>query len=88
VSDYKLTQSGRDQRRAARHLGNIGATIILPNGDQVRCIVKDFSKSGALLLVTSVLGLPDAFELQAIAGPRRSVRVVRRGAGRVAVRYT
>jgi hypothetical protein len=87
VSDDKPALRGKDQRRAERRLGNIGALIILANGDQMRCVVKDFSKTGALLIVSSVLGLPNEFELQAIGGPRRSVRVVRRGSGKVAVRF-
>jgi hypothetical protein len=80
-------RSPRDSRRAERKPGNIGALIILASGDKLRCVVKDFSKTGALLIVSSVLGLPDEFELQAIGGPRRNVRIVRRGAGKVAVRF-
>jgi hypothetical protein len=77
-----------DKRRADWRLGNIGASMILPNGDHKRCIVKDFSKTGALLLVQTVLGLPDQFELQANGSVRRHVQVVRRGAGKVGVRFT
>jgi hypothetical protein len=78
----------KNSRQAERRPGNIGALIVLTSGKQLRCIVKDFSKSGALLIVPSVLGLPDEFELQSIGGPRRSVRVVRRVAGKVAVKFT
>jgi hypothetical protein len=81
------TPRTQNSQRAERRPGNIGALILLTSGKQLRCIVKDFSKSGALLLVQSVLGLPDEFELQSIGGPRRSVRVVRRVAGKVAVKF-
>jgi len=76
-----------NKRRAERHKGNFGATIILPNGERHRCIVKDFSKTGAMLLVKSVLGLPAQFALLADGGPKRAVEVVRRGSGKLAVRF-
>jgi hypothetical protein len=87
MSDHKPLPPVKDQRRAERRAGNIGAFLMLPSGERQRCIVKDFSKTGALLIVPSVLGLPDEFELQAMGGPRRSVRIVRRGAGKIAVRF-
>jgi hypothetical protein len=87
VADSKTLPQRNDARRATRMPGNIGAFIILASGDRLRCIVKDFSITGALLIVPSVLGLPDDFELQAVGGPCRCVNVVRRSAGKVAVRF-
>jgi hypothetical protein len=87
VVDSKAPPQPNDARRAARKPGNIGAFIILANGHRLRCIVKDFSITGALLIVPSVLGLPNDFELQAVGGPCRCVNVVRRSAGKVAVRF-
>ena len=87
MSYVKTPQLPADKRRADRRPGNIGATIVLGDGKQQRCIVKDFSKTGALLLVQSVLGIPAEFELQAVGGPRRRVEVVRRGSGKIAVRF-
>jgi hypothetical protein len=77
----------RDSRSAERKTINVAAIIHMPDGYRMRCFVKDFSKTGALLVVATVLGLPNEFPLQAIGGPRRNVRVVRRSAGKVAVRF-
>ena len=76
-----------ERRGAVRHIGNIGAVIILANGERLSCIVRDFSKSGALLLVSSVLGLPVEFLLHAHGGPTRKVATVWRGSSKVGVTF-
>ena len=78
---------GREPRQAVRQPGNFSATIILDDYSRIRCLIKDFSKFGALLAVPSVLGIPDQFHLLAVAGPRRRVLVVRRSPSRLGVRF-
>lgn len=81
------TQSGTEQRRSERKLGNFGATILLETGQRIRCLVKDFSKTGALLIVPSVLGIPDRFVLLVGSGFSRNVLVRRVGPSRLGVRF-
>jgi hypothetical protein len=78
---------GAERRRSPRHASNLSAVIILDNGERIRCVVRDFSKSGALLVVPSVLGIPAEFNLQAATGQVRRVKVMRRGTSRLGVRF-
>jgi hypothetical protein len=88
---HKLMMISKPQRphdrQSERRPGNFGAYIVLSNGHKIPCVVKDFSGSGALLLVNSVLGIPGDFVLQAINGAHRNVQVVRQGSGKIAVRF-
>ena len=77
-----------ESRAAQRYAGNIGATILLPNGERIGCVVKDFSATGASLVVTGPVDIPQEFELKAHNGPTRHVEVVRRRAGTIAVRFS
>jgi hypothetical protein len=88
MSFGKIPSKKADKRATDRVPSALGATIILANGERIRCIVKNFSKTGALLTVASVLGIPEQFDLQAARGPARRVTVVRRSASQIAVRYT
>jgi hypothetical protein len=76
-----------NKRATGRVQANISAAIILPTGERIRCHVENFSKTGALLSVESVLGLPSEFELDAGNGLRRRVEVMRRGSKRLGVRF-
>ena len=76
-----------DRRRAVRRPGHLGAFIVLANGGNIRCLVKNHSTIGALLAVQSGQGVPTEFDLQVAASPLRSVQVVRRDAGIIAVRF-
>jgi hypothetical protein len=75
---------GFERRRGVREKADISAHIVLPASHLVRCQMKNFSTYGALLTVSSALGLPDAFELRGL-GRECHVRVARRGIGRAAV---
>jgi hypothetical protein len=79
--------TGAEKRCDPRRPGNFGASIVFDNGMRVRCLVKDFSKSGALLMVPTILGIPPKFNLQASTGQVRRVEVRRRGTGRLGVRF-
>ena len=77
---------GLERRRALRERTDVPAYILLTTGQNVKCRVTDFSKTGARLEVPSGLGLPNAFELR--AGARTyQVIVVRRGIGHVGVKF-
>lgn len=78
---------GIEKRRAVRHAADFNATIMLDGGTVVRCKIRDFSASGAQLMVPSVLGMPDEFMLQAPTGHARRVKVLRRGAAKLGVRF-
>ena len=87
MSIEKQKPGGAEQRCDVRRPGNFSASIVFDNGMRVRCLVKDFSKSGALLMVPTVLGIPPEFNLQASTGQVRRVEVRRRGTGRLGVRF-
>jgi hypothetical protein len=87
VSFNRPKRTPDERRRAPRHPVDFGATLILDGGTVVRCKVKDFSVGGALLVVPSVLGMPEEFLLQAPTGQARRVRVCRRGIARLGVSF-
>ena len=87
MSFYEKHTISRERRQAVRQPGNFSATIILDDYSRIRCLVKDFSRLGALLAVPSVLGIPDQFHLLAVAGPRRRILVVRRRPWHLGVRF-
>jgi PilZ domain-containing protein len=76
-----------ERRDAPRHQTSIAARITMPGGKSVRCCIINMSSSGALLLVSSLLGVPEHFDLQDNAGEVRRAQVVRREPSRVAVRF-
>ena len=75
-----------ERRDSPRQETSHSARIVTPGGKSVRCCIVNISNSGALLMA-SVAGLPDHFELQDNTGRSRPVQVVRREASRVAVRF-
>lgn len=78
---------GKEHRQSERRPGNFNASILVDGRPAIRCLVKDFSKTGALLLVPSILGVPDQFDLQAPSGQRRRVEVKWRGRARIGVKF-
>lgn len=76
-----------EMRAAERHPADFSAMMLLDDGKVVRCQVKDFSSTGAQLVVPSVLGIPEEFMLQAPTGQSRRVKVQRRGIARVGVKF-
>ncbi|MEQ1616308.1 MAG: PilZ domain-containing protein [Hyphomicrobiaceae bacterium] len=83
----RVGRSIQERRRATRHPVDFGATLLLDGGTVVRCQVRDFSSTGAQLVVPSVLGMPEEFMLQAPTGQARRVRVHRRGIARLGVAF-
>ncbi len=87
MSFGKRETRGAEKRRAARQLANVNGSILLDIGIRIPCTIKDVSKTGALLIVTTVLGLPDQFSIQMTNGPLRRVAIQRRGSSRLGVRF-
>lgn len=53
-----------EQRQSARQRTLKGGRIVVNNGfSTFQCTVRNMSESGARLVVTSVVGIPDAFQL-------------------------
>ena len=80
-------RQGSERRQATRNPADFCARIRLDGGAEVNCRVKDFSATGAQLVVPSVLGIPEEFTLQSPTGHSRRVRVQRRGVGRIGVAF-
>jgi hypothetical protein len=78
-----------NERRGAVRVPGDGAyaVVFLPTGYQFPATVVDYSTTGALLTVDSVLGIPAAFDVQFRHGPKRRVRLVRRGPRKIAVKF-
>ena len=84
-----LTLANAEQRRAPRIRSLIGARIVFNNGlATVDCLIRDVSETGAKLIVSSPVPLPDRFELTVPQkGTTRRVRVVWRRATEIGVRF-
>lgn len=88
MSSEAKKPTGAEQRCEPRRGGNFGATIVLDNGTRLPCLVRDFSRSGALLIVQTILGIPAEFNLEASTGQVRRVTVQRRATARLGVRFS
>jgi PilZ domain len=80
------TATAKSERPRAVRSASPGAARILIGRKAVECTVIDISSTGALLRFENALGIPNTFELE-VAGRKRTVRVVRRAATRVAVQF-
>jgi hypothetical protein len=68
-----------EKRSVPRHRVLKGAIIVFnERRSTIDCTVRNLSTMGALLVVTSVVGVPDTFDLQISDGAKHSCRVVRR----------
>lgn len=77
---------GGVERRARRSSVDIPAQILTNDLHPIDCRITSISTLGALLSLTSILGIPEAFELRAF-GQTNRVRVSRRGSRYIAVRF-
>jgi hypothetical protein len=95
VADMRLKEAtmppfGRrlaERGRADRAKGRVPATISFAGGQQQKCYVWSSPLTGALFEVTSILGIPDAFQLRLSGNEVRTAAVVRRSPGRVTVKF-
>jgi hypothetical protein len=86
ITDKKAPrQPAPEKRRAPREPVQIRATIEHGSARPQKCFIVNLSKTSALLAVTSVLGLPDQFQLRVAGQGCWPVQVVRRAPAKVAV---
>jgi hypothetical protein len=76
---------GAERRSRERRHGPVPAHIVLSSGDLISCCLTNFSERGARVSVTSVMLVPDNFQLL-IDGNAYAAEVVRRAVGSVGVR--
>jgi PilZ domain len=77
---------GIERRGMFRERSPVPGHILLPSGQIIQCHIKDISKTGAMIYVQSILGLPAQFALEQ-DGIRRQARVLRREPTRLAVQF-
>lgn len=79
----------QEKRKSQRHRTLKGGTIAFRQlGATIDCVVRNLSDSGALLVVTSPLGVPDRFELVVQADQSvRQCRVVWRTERQIGVAF-
>lgn len=77
----------RERRAAPRRLVGMDAKIVTAGGQVFKCRILDVSADGALLLVPSVLGIPDRFKILDPYGRAHGVQTARRAASRLGVKF-
>ena len=77
----------RNPSKKGANFENLNGPIVLDGGQKVRCLVKDISAQGVLLIVESVLGIPPRFDLRLGGGQARRAQVQWRGISRVGVMF-
>ena len=78
---------GRDRRAAHRRSTSLDALIHVPGRLPIKCIVRDISATGACLIVPTLLGLPNIFELKIAGRDVCSAEIVRRASQRIGVTF-
>ena len=81
------TYKGPDRRRSPRERVSLRADIILATGRRIPCQIVDRSATGMRIALTSMLGIPDRFDLQVESAEPVDVFVVRRQTGEVFVSF-
>jgi len=77
-----------ERRATQRHRVLKGATIQFNKGQStLSCTVRNLSDTGALLKLSSVVGVPDEFTLAMADGTRYACEVVRRTGTELGVRF-
>jgi hypothetical protein len=76
-----------EKRGAPREKRRLQGSIVFSSAPALKCVVVELSKTGALLEVESILGIPDHFDLRIAGQPSQRVAVVRRRPGHVAVKF-
>ncbi|ODT47559.1 PilZ domain-containing protein [Devosia sp. 63-57] len=78
-----------ERSRATRHRTLKGGKIVFNNGfSTINCTMRNFSETGAKLVVTSVVGIPDNFELTMDDGRHFSCAIVWRTATELGVAFS
>jgi hypothetical protein len=74
-----------ERRRTPRERVQIKATIEYGGASPQKCFIINLSQTGALLEVTSILGVPDQFQLRVAGQGSWRVEVKRRTPSKLAV---
>jgi hypothetical protein len=76
-----------EKRRATREKTRTPASMVFSSAPPLKCVVVELSRTGALLEVESILGIPDQFDLRISGQPSKLVAVVRRRPGHLSVKF-
>ncbi|TMJ06218.1 MAG: PilZ domain-containing protein [Alphaproteobacteria bacterium] len=78
-----------ERRRVARHRTlKSGKIVVQPHASVFDCTVRNLSPNGALLVVASLVAIPERFELVLDAtGEQHPCRVIWRGEDRLGVEF-
>ena len=83
-----MTSVNSENRVTQRHTTLKGGRIVFNAGrSTIDCTVRNLSASGAKLLVTSVVGIPDTFDLLLDGNIRRPCRVAWRSLKELGVAF-
>jgi two-component system cell cycle response regulator len=82
-----LTTPETELRAVPRRTTLKGGKIALNNRSTIDCTVRNLSRNGAKLVVASVLGIPDSFDLMLADTVRQPVRVIWRKAKELGVEF-
>ncbi len=84
-----LTSPDSDNRQAARHRTLKGGRIVFNGGrSTIDCTVRNLASRGAKLQVSSVVGIPDTFDLLLEGHAREPCRVVWRSLKELGVEFS
>ena len=86
-NNVSFGQRTTDRRRAHRERVQIEATIEHGSAPPQKCFIVNLSQTGALLEVTSILGVPDEFRLRVAGQGSWQVAVKRRRPSKLAVAF-
>jgi hypothetical protein len=83
-----MTEARPEHRVAQRRTTLKGGEIAFNGGrSTIDCTVRNLSNSGAKLLVASVIGIPDTFDLVLPNSPKQPCRVAWRKAKEIGVEF-
>jgi hypothetical protein len=77
---------GAERRRRQRKPADLAAHIVLPDGQTFPCRIMNHAQGTARLSLTSVLGIPEEFQLHA-GGGIFEAQTIRRGVGTLVVSF-
>ena len=78
-----------ERRQVSRHRTlKSGKIVVLAHRSVVDCTVRNLSPKGALLVVASLAGIPESFDLMLdVTGEQHPCRVIWRGEDRLGVEF-
>ena len=81
-----MSEARQERRKSPRRRTLKNGRIVFNNrGSTIDCVVRNLSPQGALLILPSIIGVPDVFELYIDGENARDAYIVWKGDGRVGV---